>query len=131
MSPSAGMSSKVRVPPTSAIQSAMSRRDPHRTGQLLQGAGALGLALAAHPQYEHEDELPEQTGSGPGGAPAPRSPMKNGHRWQSHPGAGSNNLKLAPPDGRVPRWRAGGPSRRHNATVVPRSSSPPTTPAGR
>ena len=74
----------------------MSRRDPQRTGQLLQGAGALGLALAAHPQYEHEDELPEQTGSGPGGTPAPGSPMKKGHRWQSHPGAGSNNLKLPP-----------------------------------
>ena len=62
MSPAAPMSSKLSVPPTSAIQELMSWREPQRTGQLRHGAGAPVKAVAAHPQYEHEDELPEQSG---------------------------------------------------------------------
>ncbi len=70
----------------------MSTLEPHRMGQPRQGAAAPPATDAAQPQYEQDDELPEHTGSGPGGAPRPGSPMKNGQRSQSQPGAGASTV---------------------------------------
>jgi len=68
-------------------------------GQLLQGDGPPPAAVAAHPQYAHDAELPEQIGSTPGGTPRSGSPTNSGQFAQSQPGAGASTANSIATDG--------------------------------